>query len=159
MRRSHEHPRFLLEPVRDQWVETALTFSDAEAGPALADPNGALLAGRPAVLPLAWNLSDRFAVHRIGPECQPDTPDTGPTLLVVYRNREERVEFLTISAVTQRLLQLLGADDAPTGQDTLATIAAELSHPRPAQVTEADRTLLADLRIRQILLGTRRLPA
>ena len=46
-----EDPPFVLELAHYEWVETALTFSDAKAGPALADPNGDLLDGVPVVSP------------------------------------------------------------------------------------------------------------
>jgi hypothetical protein len=152
-------PPFLLELAHYEWVETALNFSDDEADPSLADPNGDLLAGAPLVSPLAWNLSYRFPVHQIGPDHQPDAPPAEPTHLVVYRNRQDRVEFLQINAVTQRMLQLLQEDIARTGLDVLNAIAGELRHPQPEQVVAAGRGLLEDLRQRHVILGTRREPA
>lgn len=154
-----EDPAFLIELAHYEWVETALTFSDAEADAGLADPNGDLLAGVPVVSPLAWNLSYRFPVHRIGPEFQPREPDAELTHLVVYRNRQERVEFLKINLVTQRLLQLLQDDSQRTGRDALDVIAAELRHPHTDQLIAAGHAMLSDLRERQVLLGTRRPPA
>jgi hypothetical protein len=149
-------PAFMTELAHYEWVEAALLFSDDEASPELADPNGDLLEGVPVVSPLAWNLSYRFPVHCIGPEFQPEAPDPEPTHLVVYRNRRDEVEFLKINVVTQRLLQLLNEQDARTGLETLRAIAAELRHPQPDQVIAFGTQLLDDLRRRQILLGTRR---
>ncbi|MBK5930524.1 DUF2063 domain-containing protein [Halochromatium salexigens] len=155
-----DDPPFMLELAHYEWVEAALLFSDEEASPDLADPNGDLLTGVPMVSPLAWNLSYRFPVHCIGPDFQPQTPDSEPTHLVVYRNRSDEVAFLKINLVTQRLLQLLkGQDqqDPQTGRETLKTIATELRHPDPEQVISFGMGLLDDLRQRHILLGTRRL--
>jgi hypothetical protein len=149
-------PPFMIELAHYEWVEAALLFSDDEASPDLADPNGDLISGVPVVSPLAWNLSYRFPVHRIGPDFQPSEPDAEPTHLVVYRNRRDEVEFLKINAVTQRLLQLLKEDRGLTGLDALETIASELRHPNPEQVIAFGRGLLDDLRQRHILLGTRR---
>lgn len=151
-----QDPPFLLELAHYEWVELALDVSEDEPASTLADPNGDLLAGAPMVSPLAWNLSYRFPVHRIGPGHQPEAPPPDPTHLVVYRTREGQVEFLAINAVTQRLLQLLQENPAATGLETLTRIAEELQHPRPDQVIEAGRELLADLRRRDILLGTAR---
>lgn len=151
-----QDPPFLLELAHYEWVELALDISEDEPDPTLTDPNGDLLAGTPVVSPLAWNLNYRFPVHRIGPDHQPAAPDPEPTCLVVYRTRQGQVEFLEINAVTQRLLQLLQEDPDATGLETLTRIAQELSHPRPEQVIEAGRQLCADLRRRNILLGTRR---
>ena len=149
-------PPFLLELAHYEWVELALDISEDEPDPSLTDPNGDLMAGAPMVSPLAWNLSYRFPVHRIGPAHQPEAPPAEPTHLVVYRTRQGQVEFLEINAVTQRLLQLLNEDPTPTGLKAVTRIAAELDHRRPEQVIEAGRQLLANLRSRDILLGTRR---
>ncbi|NEX16929.1 MAG: DUF2063 domain-containing protein [Halochromatium sp.] len=149
-----DDPAFMLELAHYEWVEAALLFSDEEAGPDLADPNGDLLSGVPVVSPLAWNLSYRFPVHRIGPDFQPQQPDPEPTHLVVYRNRRDQVEFLKINPVTQRLLQLLQEPDQLSGLESLKRIATELQHPEPEQVIRFGAGLLDDLRQRHILLGT-----
>lgn len=151
-----DDPAFMVELAHYEWAEAALLFSDDEAGPDLADPNGDLLVGMPLVSPLAWNLSYRFPVHQIGPDFQPQEPGSEPTHLVVYRNRRDQVEFLKINLVTQRLLQLLKEQGQPSGLACLETIAAELRHPAPEQVIQFGTGLLADLRQRHILLGTRR---
>jgi hypothetical protein len=151
-----QDPPFLLELAHYEWVELALDISDNEPDPTLADPNGDLLTEAPVVSPLAWNLTYRFPVHRIGPGHLPDAAPPESTRLVVYRTRRGQVEFLEINAVTQRLLQLLKEEPAPTGLDALTCIARELRHPRAQQVIEAGRGLLVDLRRRDILLGTRR---
>jgi hypothetical protein len=149
-------PPFLLELAHYEWVELALSISEEDPDPSLADPNGDLLAGRPLLSPLAWNLSYRFPVHRIGPGFRPDTPGGQPTRLLVYRNRADDVEFMEINAVTQRLLQLLQERPDWSGHDCLERIAEELRHPDPEVVTRAGADLLRDLRARDVILGTRR---
>jgi hypothetical protein len=145
-----------LELAHYEWVELALGLAEDEADPALTDPNGDLMAGLPAISPLAWNLSYRFPVHRIGPDYQPREPGEHPTHLLVYRNRQDRVEFLEINTVTQRLLQLLRERPGQTGLEIVEAIAMELKHPRPQQVIDAGRQLMDDLRARHVILGTRR---
>ncbi len=152
-------PPFLLELAHYEWVELALAISDAEPDLGAVDPNGDLLAGIPVVSPLAWSLSYRFPVHRIGPDYRPSEPGPEPTHLVVYRDRQDRVGFLEINAVTQRLLTLLhDQPDQPgwTGRALLTQIASELCHPNPELVIASGTSLMHDLRARQILLGTRR---
>ena len=149
-------PPFLLELAHYEWVELAVAISEETADPAHADPNGDLMEGIPLVSPLAWNLSYRFPVHRIRPDFQPDVPGEESTHLVVYRDRQEDVEFMEINAVTQRLLQLLQENPEWTGLDTVKRIAEELRHPRPEIVIDAGRRLLGDLRARDIVLGTLR---
>lgn len=151
-----QDPPFLLELCHYEWVELALQTSDDEAKPEDTDPNGDLLQGCPAISPLAWNLSYRFPVHRISPDFQPGEPGPEPVHLVVYRNRQDKVEFLEINAVTQRLLQLLQENPDWTGLRTMTQIAEELRHPRPEQVVTAGGQLLDDLHASDIILGTRR---
>lgn len=152
---NEDDPPFMLELAHYEWVELAVGTSEDEAEPALADPHGDLLAGVPVISPVAWNLSYRFPVHRIGPDYQPAEPAPEPTHLIVYRNPSDGVEFMCINAVTQRLLQLLQQDPSRTGAAALETIAAELGRPSPETVLAAGRTLLEDLRVRHVILGTR----
>ena len=151
-----EDPPFLLELAHYEWVELALGLAEDEADPALTDPSGDLMAGLPVVSPLVWNLTYRFPVHRIAPDFQPREPGEHPTHLLVYRNCQDRVEFLETNTVTQRLLHLLRDRPGQTGLEIIEAIAMELNHPRPQQVIDAGRQLMEDLRARHIILGTRR---
>lgn len=151
-----DDPPFMLELTHYEWVELALHFSDADENAPEADPNGDIMASVPIVSPLAWNLSYRYPVHRIGPDVRPEQPGDEPTHLVVYRNRRDEVEFLEINAVTQRLIQLLKENPDATGLDVVTQIAQELNHPQPEVVIEHGGQLLQDLRLRDIIIGTRR---
>lgn len=149
-------PPFLLELAHYEWVELALLISEATPDLSRIDPNGSLLAGAPMVSPLAWPLTYKFPVHRIGPDYQPTAPPPVPTYLVAYRNRSEQVEFMETNAVTQRLLQLLQETPDSTGQVQLKRIAAELNHPAPEQILDFGAQLLDDLRALGIILGVHR---
>jgi uncharacterized protein len=161
-----DDPPFLLELAHYEWVELALLIApddpgspDApDCGPDLTgiDPNGDLLAGAPAVSPLAWSLAYRFPVHRIGPGDEPSEPPAEPTRLLVYRDRTDRVQFMEVNAVTQRLIELLRADPGRSGRAALELIAAELAHPDPEQAIGFGAELLAELRARAVVLGSRR---
>jgi hypothetical protein len=144
-----------LELAHYEWVELALLISEEEPNLRDLDPNGDPLSGAPVLSPLAWPLTYRFPVHRIGPDHQPAEPPAQPTHLVVYRNRSGRVEFLEINAVTQRLLQLLGEGPERSGRGQLECIASELRHPDPQRVLTFGAELLHDLQARGILLGVR----
>jgi len=149
-------PPFILELAHYEWVELAVSIGEEGREKGDADPNGDLFSGIPLVSPLAWNLSYRYPVHRIGPDFRPDTPSPEPTHLVVYRTRGDDVEFMQINTVTQRLLQLLQKNPRWTGRRAVTRIVDELHHPRPEMVLEAGRQLLEDLRARNIILGARR---
>lgn len=149
-----DDPPFVLELAHYEYVELAVSISDDDDTTGI-DPDGDLLHGIPAVSAAAWNLSYRWPVHQIGPDCMPDTPPAEPTHLVVYRDHDDAVHFLQINAVTQRLLQLLQDDRGLTGIEVLQTIARELQHGDPQVLVPAGRGLLEDLRRRNVILGTR----
>lgn len=150
-----DDPPFIAELAHYEWVELALTVSDADKHLPPVDPNGDLMDGQPVVSPLAWSLAYHWPVQKIGPEYQPQEPGEQPTYLVVNRDRLDKVHFLEINAVTYRLLELLAEEAAPTGRAALAQIARELGHPAPSAVIAHGQSLLDDLKARNILLGTR----
>lgn len=146
-------PPFLMELAHYEWAELALEVSEAEFP---GDPPGDcdLLSGVPLVSPLAWSLSYRFPVHRIGPAFRPPEPPQTPTFLVVYRNREHSVEFLEANAVTARLLQL-AREERHTGRQLLEILAGELAYPDPAALEHFGNELLEKLWRLHIVAGVR----
>lgn len=151
-----EDPPFIRELCHYEWVELALSVSPLTLTDDRVDPDGDLLSGRPRVSPLAWTVAYEWPVHRIGPDSIPTAPGEQPTYLIVNRNRDDDVRFMEINAVTARLMQLLEDDAESSGLTLLTRIAGELHHPQPQAVVEAGAAILADLRQRDILLGTRR---
>jgi uncharacterized protein len=156
-RGSHpDDPPYIAELAHYEWVELALSVAEDDPGPALADPNGDPLDAPPVVSPLAWALAYTWPVHRIGPGYREPGPPAAPTYLVVHRTRQDEVRFMEINAVTARLLQLIQEQPGASGRALLLQIAAELSHPQPEAVVDAGSEMLAELRQRDIVLGTRR---
>ena len=148
-------PPFLAELAHYEWAELALSLA-AEPDRAGIDPDGDPLAGPPVVSPLAWGLTYRFSVHRIGPDFRPDAAPAEPTHLLVYRDPDEEVGFLAVSAPVLRLLELL--DGAITGAEALERLAGGLGAD-PGSIREYGRGVLTDLARRGILLGIAREPA
>ncbi len=148
-----EDPPFLLELAHYEWVEMALTLSDADAKLPPVDAQGDLLNGHPVISPLVWRLSYAYPVHRIGPDFVPKAPTETPNHLVVYRNRQDQVGFLQINPVSHALLEVLDTSPSITGAAALDMILNALNHPAPNQVRLAGIELLEDLRQRDILLG------
>ena len=160
---QHEHqpgaddPPFLLELAHYEWVELILAISDADTRIAEGvDPNGDLLAEIPVPSPVMMNLAYRYPVHQIGPQFRPTAPPDTPTYLIVHRDRDDKVHFLRINAVTSRLLQLMIERPDATGQALLEQIGAELPQLSADAVLRGGSETLADLRRRDILLGTRK---
>jgi len=152
-----DDPPFLRELAHYEWVEVALSIADVEPDLSGVDPDADLLDSAPVLSPLAWPLTYRFPVHRICPEFRPDAPGDQPTHLLVLRDRDDRVRFNEINAVTARLLELLRSDQEPaaTGRTLLHRIAAELRHPDPQAVLAGGREILETLRSQGAVLGGR----
>lgn len=152
---ADDHRPFLLELAHYEWVELALSISDADEHLPPVDHDGDTWTGVPLISPLAWALSYRFPVHRIGPENQPTRPEPSPTHLLVYRDRLDEVRFVQTDAATHRLLALLHANPNWTGERAIRQVAAERAGvPTPALLA-AGHGVLEDLRERNVILGTR----
>ena len=149
-----DDPPFLLELAHHEWVELALSLLDEKIDATEIDAQGDLLDGIPVISPLAWALSYRFPVHKIGPDFQPSEAGGMQTHLIVYRDADFDVRFIEINPVTARLLQLFSGEDAVSGRAALQQVAAELNHPQPGIVIQGGMELLNDLRRRQVILGT-----
>jgi hypothetical protein len=159
---QHEHtpracdPPFLLELAHYEWVELALSISTAMIDMEGVDPNAELLNGHPLLSPLAWLLIYRWPVHMISREHRPATAPHEPTYLIVYRDRRDEIRFVTINAVTARLLQLLEQLPGLSGMAALQQIAVEMNHPDPAVVINGGRRALEQLKSQGIILGVSR---
>ena len=118
-----DDPPFMLELAHYEWVELALYVAEevvSQPAP-VEDMASAIL----QLSPLAWVLSYRFPVHRIGPGYQP-AEAAEPTYLVVYRDSEDQVQFIQLNAATARLLELVRDNETSSAGDLLATLAGEL---------------------------------
>lgn len=154
---SDADPAFLVELAHYEWVELILAISDADTRIASGvDPNGDLLEEIPVPSPVMMNLAYRYPVHELGPRNQPESPPPDPTYLVVHRDRHDKLHFLKVNAVTSRLLQLMTDNPGSTGRALLESIAAELEASKVESVVNSGNATMADLRSRDILLGTRR---
>ena len=151
---AHGDPPFLLELAHYEWVELALSLDEADIDSVGADPDGDLVDGIPVRSPLAWLLTYRFPVHHIRPDFRPSEPPPEPTHLVVYRRRDDKVRFMSLNAVSARLLQMLEEQPQRTGRAHLEAIATELNSADPEKIVAAGRQVLADFRTRDIVLGT-----
>lgn len=150
-------PPFLQALAHYEWIGRALSIAEDEPDLDSVERESDLLAGVPAVSPLAWLCGYHFPVHRIGPDFRPDAPDEQPTWLVVYRRLDDRIGFLELNAATARLFELARDNTAGrTGRELLLTVAAEIGHPQPETVVTGGRDTLEEMRRLDIVLGTRR---
>jgi hypothetical protein len=117
------------------------------------DRNADLLSGVPVLSPLAWPLTYRYPVHRIGPANQPLEPPASATQLLAYRNRVNKVKFMQLNDVTQWLVTALGEERSLTGRQLLEELAGVLQHPNPDRLIESGHQLLRDFLKKDIVLG------
>jgi hypothetical protein len=150
-----EDPAGLVELAHYEWVELALHVSDAIVNMDGINANGDLLLQRPVFSPLAWPLVYQYPVQTMGRDNLPEQAPQQPTCLVVYRNRNDQVQFLEINPVTARLISLLQNNEAYTGLDAIEHITREMNHPNPDVVKQGGLTALQELQQYGIILGTR----
>ena len=148
-------PAFLLELAHYEWVELALSMDENELEDTVANSTGDLMKEVPVLSPLAWPLSYRYPVHRIGPGFEPEAPPDEPTHILVYRDRNYQVKFMHLNDVSRLLLNLLQENRGLTGLELLREIASRINHPDPSVVIDNGKKLLQELRSKDILLGTR----
>jgi len=149
-------PAGLVELAHYEWVELALHVSDESVNMENIDANGDLLSEHPVFSPLAWPLVYQFPVHTMGPDNLPEEAPEQPTYLVVYRNRNDTVNFLEINPVTARLINLLQENDTYTGLDAIEHITKEMNHPNPDTVQQGGQAALEELQQYGIILGTKK---
>lgn len=148
-----DDPVFLVDLAHYEWVELALSVLDEDASVDEPDTEPDLLDRHPVVSPLAWPLSYPYQVHKIGPDYLPEAPGAS-THLLVYRNKDDEVEFLELNPVSARLLDLLLDNSRPTGRTALEQIGAELQHPDAGQVVNFGHDMLREWHHLGIILGT-----
>lgn len=148
-------PPFALELVHWEFLETLARLHEADLDAIEADREGDLLDRPPVVNPTLHLGQYRWPVHEIGPDFRPDTPLEQPIVLAACRKRNDRVGFLSINAVTARLIGLMQENPGCTGRNQLNTIAAELGSEDPEAVVTAGAHMLERLRKSELVLGSR----
>jgi uncharacterized protein len=148
-------PPFLLELAHYEWVDYAATIDPRDIDLSAVNPDGDLLAEVPVLNPIAYLLSYRYPVQKISPGYLPSEPPPEMTYLVVCRDHSDKVGFIELNPVSARLLELIQQAHGIHGLGLLERIALELGHPHPEQVVAGGQEILARLRARDIILGTR----
>ncbi len=147
---------FLVELAHYEYIELALSVSDAENDLQGIDPNGDLVAGVPVKSELAWVYAYSYPVHRIATDFIPTEPDAQPHYLAVVRNHEDKVRFHELNPVMASLLNAIEDNDSnKTGEQLLRELAASIGFADADQFLEHGRAALNEFRSSEIILGAR----
>jgi hypothetical protein len=145
---------FMYELAHYEWVEAGLMLAPDPQIPTDMNPAGDLLEAAPVTSSLAWLLAYEWPVNEIGVDSLPEQPADQPLYYLVYRNHDDEVIFTRLNAVSARLFELLGGEDALTGRQALEQIAEELGHKNKQTVVANGAGILRDWRDRGVLIGT-----
>ena len=154
-RSSKNDPPFLAELAHYEWVEIALSMAEEDTDADTIDPGGDLLNEPPALSPLAWRLTYRWPVHRIGPDFRPTEPGDEPTRLAVCRGQDDKVRFIALNPATDLLLDEIERHPQRTGREQVEAVAKKLRMSDLDAAQKHGAETLRQLRDKDILLGTR----
>jgi len=147
--RPDTYPEYVLALAHYEWIELALSVSTRAPDGERIELEGDLLLRRPVLNPVLANLYYRWPVQHIRPRVKIALVDT---YLLVFRDAEDRIQFIEINAFTARLLSLLEPGTL-TGRAALEVVAAESTHPAPEAVIQGGLATMQTLRARGAILG------
>jgi hypothetical protein len=150
-RDSSEDFPFMLELAHYEWVEMALSIV-REDGVVHNQDMDNLLNQHIALSPLAWPLVYQYPVQKIAPAFLPLEAPPQPTFLIVYRNREDDVNFIEITPITYRLLEIIQELENPLAEDCLKQVARESNHPDPELIIAGGLQILKELAEKTIIM-------
>lgn len=148
-------PAFLLELAHYEWAELALSLDEHDIDAVAHDPDGDPVSGVPAMNPTLAVLAYRFPVHRIRPDYRPLVAPEAPTVLLLVRGRDDEVRFHEINALTATLIERLQENSQCTGLQCVDALIATQTSVQQAELREAGRAMLVELKAREAILGTR----
>ncbi|MDD5462834.1 MAG: putative DNA-binding domain-containing protein [Methylococcales bacterium] len=149
-RENSEDFPFMLELAHYEWVEMALSIAREDVTAIDHYPEN-LLDYHIALSPLAWPLAYQYPVHKIGPAFLPLQAPEQPTFLIVYRDEEDEVNFIEITPMTYRLLEIIQERESALAEDCLRQVAEESNHPVPELIIAGGLQILKDLAEKAII--------
>jgi len=147
---------FLLELAHYEYIELALSISEASNDMHGVDPDADLLAKVPVKSELAWAFAYQYPVHRIDTDFQPEQAGDTPTYLAVYRSSNDKVGFLELNPITAGLLDAIDNNDQNLiGDSLLRKLASQVNYPDVEAFVAHGATAMDEMRQLEILTGAR----
>ena len=99
---------------------------------------------------MAWLLAYQWPVNRINQDSIPDEPAPQPLYYLVYRDSAHEIIFMTLSAGSARLFELISGEPHCTGREALEQLGQELK----LKLEAGGLKTLEEWRSRGVILGT-----
>jgi hypothetical protein len=135
---------FMLELAHYEWVEMALSIDKDTVSVNRFNPDD-LQNQRIRLSPLAWPLAYQYPVQKISPAFLPEAPPELATFLIVYRAPDDEVNFIEITPITYRLLEIIQEHEQVLAIDCLTQVAEESQHPNPEMIVASGLQILKEL--------------
>ena len=151
-------PPFITELAHYEWVELALSLAQEEVDSEAIDPDGDPLRAPPALSPLAWRLTYRWPVHRIGPDFHPEKPGDEPTLLAACRDHKDKIRFMILNRMTDLLLDEIVQNPRRAGHEHVEEVIRRLRVRGTDAARASGAETLSRMREKDVILGTWKTP-
>jgi hypothetical protein len=147
---------FLVELAHYEYVELALSISEAGNDMAGVDRAGDFLNGIPVKSALTWTYAYQYPVHRIAEDFLPTSPAEQPTYLAIYRDADDKVGFMELNPVTAGLLNAIDDNTGQkNGEQLLRQLASDIKYPDVDGFIQHGLAAMEEMRSLGILIGTR----
>lgn len=146
---TNDYP-FIVELAHYEWVEMAVSIAKEELRINTL-PLVELADKTISVSPLAWVLAYHYPVHKLSPDYLPQTAPEQATFLIVHRDVNYNVHFLTITPLTYRLLTIIQENRSIVTTECLKQLASENQYPNPNLIITQGLQVLTELVSRHII--------
>jgi hypothetical protein len=147
---AHALPPYLTQLAHYEWAELAVSHMPNQ--PPACSPHCNLLDEQPILNPAHLLLAYDYPVHTISTYKQPT--QASKTHLLLFRNKQFKVQFMVINALTYQLLQLIALPHS-TGKSALTQIANTLQHPQPEIIFQFGLDIFNKLIQQEAMIGSR----
>lgn len=142
-------PAYFEQLAHYEWVELAVNTMLSE--PTKLSINIDLLDEKPVLATANMLLEYDYAVHKISKKHLPKTQEK--TFLLVFRNAENQVKFIELSAMTYQLLHLIEENNM-AGEKALARLAEILPNANAEAIMQFGAEILTDLAKQGAIIGS-----
>lgn len=149
-----DDPPYLFDLAHFEWAEVALMVDQDEPDWERIDPHGDMKSCPPVLSPSAFCLAYAWPVHEISASYQPEEQPEHPSFIIIYRDKEDEVQYFAADPVTARIMELLQDDTPRTGNALLRQLAEEMQHPDIEDAMHTGYSILLKLHHAGIIVGT-----